>query len=48
VTLTVAAELVPWESVAVIEKVYGVLAASPVIVALVPVLVTVDGPPVIV
>jgi len=48
VTLTVAAELVPAASVAVTENVYAVLAASPLIVVLVPVLVTVDGPPVIV
>jgi hypothetical protein len=48
VTLTVAAELVPAASVAVTENVYAVLAASPLTVALVAVLVTVDGPPVIV
>jgi hypothetical protein len=48
VTPTVAAELVPKESVAVTEKVYAVLAARPLIAALVEVLVTVDGPPVIV
>jgi len=48
VTPTVAAEPVPKESVAVTEKVYAVLAASPLMVALVVVLVTVDGPPVIV